>query len=502
MALYGQADAGTILVRRDIWSLETPNIWDPITLAYARAVQELQSRPVREPTSWIWQANIHGTYDSPPAGALWNQCQHASWFFFPWHRMYIYWFEQIVRSVVLRQGGPSDWALPYWNYSKGFPSNTLPPAFRERRLPDGSPNPLFVAQRNASPPPGINGGAQLPERATSHAFGDSFINFIPPPSPGFGGGRSPAMQFENATGAIENQPHNIVHGLVGGATSANCTGGLMSDVMCAARDPIFWLHHSNIDRLWNQWMAMGGGRANPSDTAWTSQQFTFYRPDGTTVTMTCADVVNTVRQLNYRYDDDPPLVARRGIARDEELVTARGAAVDPELLAASESGVELGSAPITVELTVPAETRSALSRAVAEDAGTSRLRLEVEGIEVDEDPGIVYELYLNPPDAASEAPDESHFVGHVSFFGAKRARTPGEETHVHGGVRHTFDVSSVVQDLRAQGRWDEDRLTVSFVPLGLLPPPDYEPTEEAATTRAAPEPQPAVRIARVSIVQE
>jgi hypothetical protein len=31
----------------------------------------------------------------------------------------------------------------------------------------------------------------------------------------------------------------------------------------AAQDPIFWLHHANIDRLWERWLQLGGGRANP-----------------------------------------------------------------------------------------------------------------------------------------------------------------------------------------------------------------------------------------------
>ncbi|MDP8930979.1 MAG: tyrosinase family protein, partial [Actinomycetota bacterium] len=379
-------------VRRDIWSLETSNIWDPVTLAYARAVREMQARPATDPTSWAWQAAMHGTYDSPPRGALWNQCQHASWFFLPWHRMYLYWFEQIVRAAVVQQGGPPDWALPYWNYSKGFPSNTLPPAFRQPTMPDGSPNALFVAQRNPLPPPGINGGAQLPPRATSHAIADNVINFSPPPSPGFGGGRSSAMQFENATGALENQPHNIIHGLVGGASRPLCGGGLMSDPMCAARDPIFWLHHANIDHLWSHWIAMGGGRADPTDNAWLTQQFTFYGPDGNTVTMACQEVRDTVGQLDYRYDDEAPLVARRPTVPAQQLTAARGSAADHELLGASDGGTQLGGRATTLTVTLPRESRAALARAADDDHDPSRLRLDIEGVEVDEDPGVVYEV--------------------------------------------------------------------------------------------------------------
>ena len=73
---------------------------------------------------------MHGSVDAPPPGATWNECQHASWYFLPWHRMYLYYFERIVRAAALAAGAPDDWALPYWNYDRAFPANTLPPAFR------------------------------------------------------------------------------------------------------------------------------------------------------------------------------------------------------------------------------------------------------------------------------------------------------------------------------------------------------------------------------------
>ena len=50
-----------------------------------------------------------------------------------------------------------------------------------------------------------------------------------------------------------------VHTLVG-----NLLG--MGKVPWAANDPIFWLHHSNVDRLWASWN--GWGRANPATAAW------------------------------------------------------------------------------------------------------------------------------------------------------------------------------------------------------------------------------------------
>ena len=47
---------------------------------------------------------------------FWGLCEHDSWFFLPWHRIYIHFFEKIVAKIVADMPfGPKDWALPYWN---------------------------------------------------------------------------------------------------------------------------------------------------------------------------------------------------------------------------------------------------------------------------------------------------------------------------------------------------------------------------------------------------
>src|SRR3954454_10483924 len=70
-------------------------------------------------------------------------------------------------------------------------------------------------------------------------------------------------------------------------------------------DPIFWLHHAQIDRLWGRWLRLGGGRMNPTDDRWLAQRFDFYDATATRVTQTPRDVLST-QALGYRYDDDPP----------------------------------------------------------------------------------------------------------------------------------------------------------------------------------------------------
>ena len=84
-------------VRRNIWTLPSG---DQTVEDYAKAVAIMRSRPAADPTSWTYQAAMHGTHANA-VQPLWNGCQHGTWFFLAWHRMFIYYFEQIVRAAVV-----------------------------------------------------------------------------------------------------------------------------------------------------------------------------------------------------------------------------------------------------------------------------------------------------------------------------------------------------------------------------------------------------------------
>jgi Common central domain of tyrosinase/Polyphenol oxidase middle domain len=518
------ASTTQIYVRRNIWSLEAATMWDPVSLAYARAVRAMQQRHPDDPTSWSYQTSLHSTYTQSPQPD-WNMCQHANWFFLPWHRLYIYWFEQIVRAAVIEQGGPADWALPYWDYSSGYPGNSLPPAFRATTLPDTSPNPLYVPDGHRAP--GINQGAQLPSSTTSYAQAFNATNFASPPRPGFGGGGEGPIHFGHWTGALENQPHNVIHDLVGGQTGAACSEGWMSDPNCAAQDPIFWLHHSNIDRLWVKWI-LQPSRNDPSVPTWLNQSFTFYKPDRTQVRMTVADILDVEKQLSYRYDDMPPVVARPVHPEGAALVTVGGhrparlagsSANSPVSLAATRTPIDLAKQPTSVAIALSDAAKAIINPLGSLAAPPPRISLNVEDIRVSRHPGHVYAIYLNLPDTKQVSkslarpierdsgektrrtyghvlsgepdPNSAHFVGHVTFFGA---------THVHGGggLSHSYDITNVVRELKAQGQWDERRAMVTFVPVGLIPPPGAS-TTPASKAGSAAGPALAVQIGRVSI---
>jgi tyrosinase len=468
-------------VRRNVWTLPSG---DPTVEEYASAVAIMKARPHTDPTSWSYQAAIHGTHTTPTK-PLWNNCKHGTWFFLSWHRMFLYYFEQIVRAAVVQAGGSHDWALPYWDYGAGGQQAQLPSAFRSPTV-GGHPNPLFVAQRAS----GINGGGALSPAVASPAFALGRPKFTGVAQ--FGGGITPAQQFSAKTGRLEQTPHNDVHNAVGG-------GGWMSDPDQAAQDPIFWLHHSNIDRLWHVWNRSNpSGHKDPTDPRWRTHPFSFFDVHGHQVQKTGADVVDIRVQLGYVYEEVPGPV---GHAQDEEedLAMASGGDVEDEeqaeLVGASDAPVTLVGSPATATVQIDQKAVSAL-RSQTGAAEPSHIYLSVEDIDGERNPGTVYGVYVNLPEGASPQTAEAHHAGNVSFFGLERARDPRGDEQAHT-LRVVMEITDLAQQLAAQGEWDGHSVSVTFRPLGLIPPdrPDlaHALPEELSSS------DPAVTIGRVSV---
>ena len=268
-------------------------VWTDTLQWYARAVARMRQRPASDPTSWTYQAAIHGT-DTTPLRTAWNSCQHGGWYFLAWHRAYLFFFERIVRAAVVAAGGPQEWALPYWNYENPQ-TRALPRAFRELTLPGAGANPLRASARD----PDVNRGARL---TVSSAEARLLTSFSTGPMRGFGGSVTPVAFQANGPGKLELNPHGDVHVIVGG-------GGWMSRFQTAALDPIFWLHHCNLDRIWAEWDRTN---ANPTAGTWLNQRFTFFDETGARRTMTPAGVVDIVGSLDYTYDTLPVPVPATG----------------------------------------------------------------------------------------------------------------------------------------------------------------------------------------------
>jgi tyrosinase len=271
--------------------ISTLNVDSPQIVDLARAVRKMKDLSLQSPKdcrSWDYQAAIHGidntAYKCGP-NEPWNNCQHANYYFLAWHRMYLYSFEKLVQQL----SGDSDFRMPYWNWAAGSPDGAakVPRLFMDSQLLGGV-NPLYVLRN----PSIYDQGSEVTEAFASTFFSQNYEATAGPPS--FGGSVGAACGHY-VKGSLEGSAHDNVH----------CElGGDMYTPASAARDPIFYLHHANIDRLWESWAAKYG--QNPTDSKWLNQEFSFCSDPGNghpgvMKAHKVSEFLNT-RDLGYEYD--------------------------------------------------------------------------------------------------------------------------------------------------------------------------------------------------------
>ena len=427
---------------------------------YAKGVAVLRARPLSDPTSWRYMAAVHGypghasdpfaqPGDKLPSKAdqqtFWNQCQHQTWFFLPWHRGYLACFEEIVADAVVGAGGPPDWALPYWNYSDGSAqARQLPAALLNQLDKKGNPNPLWIPGRAMS-----TAAAKLPATHVDlSALKDSpFAGTSGGGDPGFGGVQTGFSHFGGTNGRLENLPHNAVHVDV---------GGLMSSPDTAALDPAFWLHHANIDRLWEVWTHRDPTFLDPKSKAWsTGTSFQLHDKSGKVVKFTPSQMRDTLKvRHGYHYDDiSDPFHAAAQPAVATRSVMAKSAA-KPELVAATAGAVSLAGAPASASVVFNQAARmAAVNRAAARPV---RAYLNLENVK-GKGASSNYDVLVDVPQGKKPL-----LAGHLSTFGVEAASAAGGKHG--GGITTVLEISSLIDTLHRERNWDGGQLDVTFVP--------------------------------------
>ena len=115
--------------------------------------------------------------------------------------------------------------------------------------------------------------------------------------------------------------------------------------------------------------------------------------------------------------------------------------------------------------------------------------LNVENIEGDANPGLLYGVFVNLPEGAVPDPDGDHFAGTMSFFGIDAASNDDDEREqAPHSLRHVFDITDLAAKQTELGHWNPEQLHVTFSPLGV---------EDEAALDVAP-----VKIGRVSLFMQ
>lgn len=143
---------------------------------------------------------------------------HHTLRFLPWHRAFLVEFEKALRSIH------PDVTLPYWDWTRAA-EQSIPSWLAGFTPTVVTPSRTVVVTRA----PGSSSDLALIASNTPTALA-----------------KTDFTSFWHTLEAI----HDSVHVWVGGSMSA---------IPTAPADPMFWMHHANIDRLWSVWQASPNG---------------------------------------------------------------------------------------------------------------------------------------------------------------------------------------------------------------------------------------------------
>lgn len=433
---------------------------DAYIAKYSKAIELMKALPADDPRSFMNQANVHcaycdGAYDQVGFPNLDLQI-HNSWLFFPFHRYYLYFYEKILGKLI----DDPTFALPFWNWDSP-PGMQMPPMFAK-------PNsPLYDKLRNANHQPptllDLDYNETDDDQTTTKkdqissnltimyrqmvSNGKTSKLFLGSP---YRAGDEP----EPGSGSIENAPHNPVHLWCGDNTQPNLEN--MGNFYSAGRDPIFFAHHSNIDRMWTIWRTLGGKRTNFTEPDWLDSAFLFYDENANLVRVKVRDCLDT-KNLGYVYQDveipwqnskpSPRNLAKKRVAK--AFGVAQAAELKRKLIPRNVFPIVLDRVISTVVLR-PKKSRSKKEKEEEEEV------LVVDNIEFERDARVKFDVYINEDeDGMPIGPDNSEFAG--SFVNVPHK-------HKHGKKMKTslrLGLTDLLEDLGAE---DDDSVIVTLVP--------------------------------------
>jgi len=324
--------------------------------------------------SWFGIAGIHGApYMSWPRGTTGNfnqgmgYCVHGGPLFATWHRPYTLLLEQALQAravaIAARFTGSRAAAyrtaadqlrLPYWDWSDPTTRSDIPDPVMQDRIsvtkPSSNGTPVSSTIQNPLFQYNFKSAATLRQYFSGNYANWMYTTRHPrsnsDPTPvnadantimrnGFTTRRSQTYQlfsqtrFNSMASQLEGI-HNQIHTNIGGGSPL----GHMSVTNVASFDPIFWLHHCNVDRMVALYQAIypnnrlepSPGRATfgrivpgvdgPDDNLMTNL-YPFRLPGGSWWKSNEIKSVGTIWKYHYGYDEIPCVMYTNGATRDD-----------------------------------------------------------------------------------------------------------------------------------------------------------------------------------------
>ncbi|KAI5011083.1 hypothetical protein ZWY2020_013220 [Hordeum vulgare] len=253
-------------------------------------------------------------------------------------------------------------------------------------------------------------------------------------------------QPDTGAGSVENVPHGPVHRWTGDPAQPNRED--MGNFYSAARDPIFFAHHGNIDRLWHVWRGLRPSNTDFTDPDWLDAAFLFYDEEARLVRVRVRDCLDTAA-LRYTYQDVglPWLNAR----------PAKASAGTPAL-------ATTGTLPATLDRTIRVTvTRPRVSRSRREKDEEEEV-LVVEGIQIADhfNEFVKFDVLVNEPErAVSGTPATATGYCAGSFAYTPHMARPDEMRNGPVKTVARFGVCDLMDDIGADG---DKTVVVSLVP--------------------------------------
>lgn len=447
--------------------------------SYAKGVEAMLKLPADHPQNWFRNAFIHLM-----------DCPHGNWWFYVWHRGYLGYFEQTIRALsgdadfaipywdwtALPQipDGMFDGALSptsdaFMRYTENFAVFTsfIQPTLQQywnglssgqmsqlnargyKTFDDMWSGPLGVSAA------GVSGNmafaptcqARYLSKTNAHLDADTtkavspftvlsgllapefynatnFLSFTSSKTPS----HNTAPDATTAFSVLEGMPHNLTHNCIGGAgpLDPGPYGNMTNNL--SPVDPIFFLHHSNMDRLWDVWTRKQKSIGQPilptgdDLKTYADEPFLFfvdgngkYVPDGK-----AGDYLSIDR---FDYDYDGKGFGEQVVAPQVASITTQKAPVAAAQVSANTASVAVPSATLQGRGNADNPRPLMAQVTLARPEGTAAARN--------------FRVFVGaPPNATDLGVDSPYYAGTVGFFGPQMSAMSG----MHMSNEATFAV--------------------------------------------------------------